>query len=84
MKANKKAILGMLVAMIMSLGIMGGFNATTIEKDDITLSSQQAWGLMMNRSEMTIGEADAALIYGTALSTSIGIINPPLGVLFGL
>jgi len=27
MKTNKKAILGMLVAMVMSLGVMGGMNA---------------------------------------------------------
>ncbi|MEY8587346.1 hypothetical protein [Phocaeicola sartorii] len=75
---NKKAILGMLVMIVTSLGVMKSMNNAQSEP-------QQCWSLMMAYGpEMSQGESAAAGVYGTVLSTAVGCVNPLLGLGMGL
>ncbi len=77
MKTNKKAILGMLVAIVMSLGVMQGISA---KQQDVNL--QQCAGLMSiyNMKEATKAQQVGWLGTTTVISTVVGFGCPPLGV----
>jgi len=83
MKANKKAIFGMLVAMVMSMGIMQGINVKNQTNHDTNL--QQCWGLLCacNTEPTTTGQNVALLCVGTVMSTIVGCGCPPLGIAMG-
>ena len=74
MKTNKKAILGMLVAMVMSMGVMQGVNAN---KQSVDSNLQQAAAVICtggsfyvetrgDQAMMTLAGAGAFLIAGIA------------------
>lgn len=65
MKVNKKAILGMLVAMVMSLGIMGSFNKKT-EDNNSNLQQLTAYALHKTATSETNGGTTAWGIIATA------------------
>jgi len=67
MKSNKKAILGMLVAMIMSLGVMGGINNQSNDYDMQYLSA-----VAFNQSTQTEDNLSQAISL-TAASTYGGM-----------
>lgn len=76
MKTNKKAILGMLVAMVMSLGVMQG-----IAKSERDSSVQQAWTVACYTSEA--GLADQLM--GCVVSAGIGAaFGGPAGLIVAL
>ena len=88
MKTNKKAILGMLVAMIMSLGVMNGINN---QKD--SSETYLAWCALTafspTASENTPTENFAAGAMGCVLSAATGAIygaafGGPIGAGVGL
>jgi hypothetical protein len=59
MKKSKKAIFGMLVAMIMSLGVMGGINGKSQDSNLQQVSIGSAW--VASETEGGISGAAAAL-----------------------
>ncbi|MDR0891979.1 MAG: hypothetical protein LBN24_05145 [Mediterranea sp.] len=73
MKTNKKAILGMLVAMVMSLGIMGGMNT---KNNDANL--QQATVVMTYQigTGRYTGQEGGVMAVGTAI---LGGVTKSLG-----
>jgi len=79
MKTNKKAILGMLVAMVMSLGVMQGINT---QKQNGDINIQQCFGLLgaMSTAESTVGERVGYHVTTTIISGIVGIGCPPLGI----
>jgi hypothetical protein len=80
MKTNKKAILGMLVAMVMSLGVMGGISDSNqkdfnIQQATLVLTYASAAGEMggeVYSNQQKGGMAVAALCLGTATKTLAG------------
>ena len=72
MKTNKKAIFGMLVAMVMSLGMMGGINSKT---NDV---STQQWAAISyycgNNSEGTAGQVVGKALGGCFNGAAAGIV----------
>jgi hypothetical protein len=73
MKTNKKAILGMLVAMVMSLGVMNGINDNSIEP-----RTTQQWGLLSymyaDQAESTAGEVVGQTLGAAFTGAAGGII----------
>ena len=64
MKVNKKAILGMFVAMVVSLGIMGGFNKKSAD------STLQQWAVI---SYFAAQESET--VSGKVVSKTVGGIS---------
>jgi hypothetical protein len=69
MKTNKKAILGMLAAMIMSLGVMGGINSTSHSESNLQQVSVGA-GYMAGATEGGASGAWSAVSNITACTSS--------------
>lgn len=68
MRTNKKAILGMLVAIVMSLGVMNGINnKKEVQEANLMWSYMGAFG-----SEMSPGENFAYGAYGTIMGSVMG------------
>jgi FtsH-binding integral membrane protein len=67
MKTNKKAILGMLVAMIMSLGVMQGIS---VQKQSEDANLQQAWTVACYTSEAGLADQlmGCVVSYGVAVA----------------
>ena len=86
MKTNKKAILGMLVAMLMSLGVMNGINnQSTVKEANLCFAAMQAYG----GGCMTSSESFAAGAFGAVMSSMTGAIygaafGGPVGFAVGL
>lgn len=74
MKVNKKAILGMFVAIVMSLGIMGGINNQRIEKD---VNIQQVAGVAGGIAASTEGFWSG---FSTAVAGTAGAFGAGAGV----
>ena len=72
MAGNKKAILGMLIAMIMSLGIIS--SANNIGKSDI-----EQWAALSfycgNNAEGTVGQAVGKTLGGAFGGAAVGIVS---------
>lgn len=72
MKTNKKAIFGMLVAMIMSLGIMNSAN-------NMGKSNVEQWAALSfycgNHAEGTVGQAVGKTLGATFGSAAVGIVS---------
>ena len=90
MKTNKKAILGMLVAMVMSLGVMGGMN----NKKEVS-ETNLIWGIgsaiITSQEDTTDSLAGSILLncYGAVVSAGAGamygsLCGPGVGTLVGL
>jgi FtsH-binding integral membrane protein len=62
---NKKAILGMLVAMIMSLGVLQGMG---VQKQSESANLQQAWTVACYQSEASLSHQ----VMGCIVSAGIG------------
>jgi FtsH-binding integral membrane protein len=78
MKTNKKAILGMLVTMILSLGVMQGMS---VQKQSEDANLQQAWTVACYTSEA--GLADQ--LVGCVVSAGIGAaLGGPAGFIVAL
>lgn len=76
MKTNKKAILGMLVAMVMSLGVMNGIDYRK-DVSDMNL----IWGVT---SVMATSSADVESYTGSILLNCYGaLISAGYGALYG-
>jgi hypothetical protein len=77
MKINKKAILGMLVAIVMSLGMMNGINHQK-ESSETNL----IWVALTtyNGTQMTTSETFATGVYGCVMSSMMGALY---GAAFG-
>ena len=73
MKTNKKAISGMLVAMVMSLGVMQAIN----NKSTDSITTQQ-WGLISymyaDQSESTAGQVVGQTLGATFTGAAGGIV----------
>lgn len=69
---NKKAILGMLVAMVMSLGVMGAING---KKNDSNLTNLSA--LVWNESKYYTG-VNQSVLQGTSIFT--GGVGVEMGI----
>jgi hypothetical protein len=87
MKTNKKAILGMLVAMVMSLGVMGGIN---IKSND---SNLQQYCVLVSEyhpgtREMLAEGGSGFRVFWNSTATLIGagiaILNPWVGLGYAL
>ncbi|MDR1624621.1 MAG: hypothetical protein LBS04_06580 [Tannerellaceae bacterium] len=65
MMTNKKAILGMLVAMVMSLGVLQGMG---VQKKSESVNLQQAWTIACYESEASLGHQ----LVGCAVTAGIG------------
>lgn len=86
METNKKAILGLLVSMVISLGIMSGIN----DKKDVQ-GTNLVWAYMgaYGGEEMTPNENFAYGAYGTVMSSVMGAaygaaFGGPVGFAVGL
>ncbi|MDR2145083.1 MAG: hypothetical protein LBE91_01305 [Tannerella sp.] len=88
MKVNKKAILGMLVAMVMSLGVMGGINKSFVEYGTIQQYGYACW-LYSGQCESTLGQAAwqtaGGALGGVATATAMaGIATGGLAIPAGI
>ena len=92
MKTNKKAVLGMLVAIVISLGVMGSINQNKVERDASFMQVSLSCGYNANNSENGMGSrvtnGTVSLAAGYAASafyiagfTSVGsVVGAPIGV----
>jgi hypothetical protein len=82
MKTNKKAILGMLVAMIMSLGVMGGINSKTNDSNLQLISMGCASNAMVSEGSESVGWTTGSLVFGSLASQfyTSGIVSAATGV----
>jgi hypothetical protein len=83
---NKKAILGMLVAIVMSLGVLQGINLNK-QSEDVRL--QQLWAAVTVyrplETQVTSNRGQFALsAFGTSIAFVIGLANPVAGLAYGL
>ena len=71
MNTNKKAILGMLVAMVMSLGVMGGMNQ---KKETLEPNLAIAVCVILSDTEMSTGQQIGTAAYSAYVSGAIGVM----------
>lgn len=91
MKTNKKAVLGMLTAIVISLGVMGSINQNKVKKDTSFMQVSLSCGYNANNSENSMGSrvingsisgmaATAASAFYVAGFTSVGsVVGAPIG-----
>jgi hypothetical protein len=82
---NKKAILGMLVAMIMSLGMMSGINSKTTDSNVQQVSmgcaaasacTEDAWSAGFSQAASITGDICVGIFVGGATASVVSTTNP--------
>jgi hypothetical protein len=89
MKANKKAILGMLVTMVMSLGVMSGINSKNSQQDTNLIAVGATYCYNKQHPDMTPEQGAALGFLGVEFSTmaslAIGFCwGGPAGIVAGV
>jgi hypothetical protein len=88
-KVSKKAIFGMLVAMVMSLGVIGGINKSSSKSTTLQQYTVASF-YCANQSESTLGQAVGKTLGATfggvsfSLFSSVFIIGGPAALILGI
>ncbi|GHT21766.1 hypothetical protein FACS189430_02390 [Bacteroidia bacterium] len=89
MLVNKKAVLGMLVAIVMSLGVMGGISQSKAAQDVNLVAVGATYYYQTTHPEMTAEQGAAAGFLGVEFSTMASVAigfcwGGPAGIAAGI